>query len=185
MLEKLEKVLSIPKSLYFCLRSMPCKTAFKLPIIVSYRTKLKSLKGKVICSGKRVRIGFGGSGTAVHKPCSIENNGIIYLGNQVNFGGGCQICTVNNDSELRIGNNTSFMAECHVVAKKNIVIGNDCLISWDTQIMDSDLHNIFSEGKIINDDDAIVVEDHVWICSKAILLKGTYISKGTLSLVVQ
>lgn len=48
---KLEKILSIPKSLWFCLHYFTIKDAIKLPVIVRYNTKLNVLKGRIILSG--------------------------------------------------------------------------------------------------------------------------------------
>ena len=40
----INKLLSIPKSLYFNLSAFPLKTAIKMPVLVSYKTKLKGIK---------------------------------------------------------------------------------------------------------------------------------------------
>lgn len=61
---------------------------------------------------------------------------------------------------------------------KRITIGDECIISWNTQIIDSDFHHVFSEGKIINDDAEIIIGNHVWIASHVIILKGTTIPEG-------
>ena len=127
-----------------------------------------------------IRIGFGGSGTALHKPCSIENNGLMILGNHVNFGGGVQICTALSSSVISIGDESTFTGESHIVAKKRIEIGCDCIVSWDTQIMDTDYHDIVQDGRVINKDQSISVGDHVWICSRSCILKGSKIAEGTI-----
>ena len=181
---RFEKIISIPKSLYFCLKSLPIKDAIRIPVLISWRTKLKSVKGIVAFTTPpqfaMVRIGFGGAGTAEHIPCSIENNGTLILGEHVNFGGGCQICTVNSQSILEVGMCTSFMGEDHVVAKKHISIGEDCLISWAVQVIDTDLHDIFSEGVLINPDKEIFIGNHVWLCSNVSVLKGSIIPNNNI-----
>ena len=40
----INKLLSIPKSLYFNLSAFPLKIAVKMPVLVSYKTKLKGIK---------------------------------------------------------------------------------------------------------------------------------------------
>lgn len=182
---KIEVLLSLPKSLYVCLKSMPFKEAIKIPVFVSRKTKIVSLKGRIRCSyvafGK-VRIGFSGSGTARHLACSIENNGTMTFGKYVNFGGGSQICTVKSASQIIVGDNTSAMGETHIVAKKYIEIGTDCLMSWGVQLMDSDLHDIISlsDEKVINEDKEIIIGDHVWVCSNVNILKGTHIASNNI-----
>lgn len=84
--------LGIPKSLWFCFKSLPMKDALKMPVWVSHRTKFKSLKGKVVIQEEllrpaMIRFGYGGSGTASFKPVIIENNGTMVLRRGVFFGG--------------------------------------------------------------------------------------------------
>ena len=43
----LEKILSVPKSLWVSLHLLPLKDAIKLPVFVRYNTKILSLKGNV------------------------------------------------------------------------------------------------------------------------------------------
>ena len=44
----LEKILSLPKSLYVSMRLFPLKDALKLPILCRYNFKCLSLKGQVL-----------------------------------------------------------------------------------------------------------------------------------------
>lgn len=43
----IEKIQSLPKSLYVCMRFFPLLQALRIPILVRYNTKLKSLSGSV------------------------------------------------------------------------------------------------------------------------------------------
>lgn len=47
----IDKILSIPKSLWVSLHFFPLKEALKLPVHVRYNAKLLSLKGKIIALG--------------------------------------------------------------------------------------------------------------------------------------
>lgn len=47
MNKKIEKLLSVPKSLYVCLKLFSFKDVIKLPILVRFDCKLKSLKGSI------------------------------------------------------------------------------------------------------------------------------------------
>ena len=82
---------SLPKTIYFNFKMLTFKTACKLPILVHWWTKFKSLRGKVqIVSPIRVgmiRIGFGGSGTATFIPTILELNGVCIFDNDIIFGG--------------------------------------------------------------------------------------------------
>lgn len=176
----IEIMLGLPKSIVFNFSQLDFNAAVRLPILVSYRTKFKSLKGKIHIEGQcktgMIRIGLNGtgSGTAYYKPVVIENNGIIVFQGKVSIGGGCQLCTVRKDSKLIVGDKSKFMGECHLVAASLVTIGKDCAISWDTQIMDTDFHHIYGQdGKLLNMDKPVAIGNHVWIGSHSIILKGT------------
>lgn len=52
MVHKFEKLLSIPKSFYVCLKLLGIKKALSLPILVHYNTKIIDLKGCVHILGR-------------------------------------------------------------------------------------------------------------------------------------
>lgn len=54
---QLDKILSIPKSLWVSLHFFPVKEAIRLPILVRYNTKIVSLKGRVKHLGGGVNAG--------------------------------------------------------------------------------------------------------------------------------
>ena len=47
MIQNLEYLLSLPKSIYVCFRLFQFKDALKLPMLVRYNCRLYSLKGTV------------------------------------------------------------------------------------------------------------------------------------------
>ena len=125
-----------------------------------------------------IRFGYGGSGTASFESITIENNGVIILHNGVSFGGGCQIC-VEKEAFFIVGKDTHFMGECHIVARKKIEIGNDSAISWNTQIIDTDIHKIYLDSSYINKDSFVIIGNHVWVCSGAKICKGVRVEDNT------
>lgn len=184
MNKKIAIFLGLPKSIYLCLKSMPLKEAIHVPIFVSANTKLVSLKGRIKMDSLSlrpgmVRIGLGGSGTVRHVPVAVENNGLMVFGDHVNLGGGTQICTVDKQSRLVIGRNTSVTGNSHIVSKELVKIGNNCLISWEVQIMDTDFHRLLDQDTVINTVQPVQIESNTWICSRATLLKGTQIAQGS------
>ena len=86
----------------------------------------------------------------------IYNNGIIELG-----------------ENFRLGDSKLF-------CEKKIEFGNDCMISWDCIICDSDLHNIKKDNIRINNDKEIIIGNHVWICSYCHIFKGTTICSNAI-----
>lgn len=113
-------------------------------------------------------------------PSVIENTGLIEFGDGVCIGGGCQICTVNKNSELILGNKVSVTSECHICCAKKIVIGAKSIISWNTQIMDTDFHDIRLDGKLINKDADVFIGKSCWIASRSCILKGTFLADNVI-----
>ena len=57
--------------------------------------------------------------------------------------------------------------------------GNNSTISWDCLILDTDLHRIYKDGNIINENKPIEIGNHVWIGAKSTIFKGTKIADGS------
>ena len=92
--------------------------------------------------------------------------------------GGIQLCTTNESSCLIIGNNVTFTGESHIVASEKISIGSDSIVSWNTQILDTDFHKIYVNGCVTNENEEIIIGNHVWIASGVTILKGSKIPDG-------
>lgn len=66
-----------------------------------------------------------------------------------------------------------------ILAAENITIGREVLISREAYIYDSDHHPIIDEmGKQLNSPKPVVIEDHVWIGLKSLILRGSRIGVG-------
>jgi len=79
-----------------------------------------------------------------------------------------------------MGDGFNITAESTVVCAQSITFGNNCLISWDTLVMDTDEHPIYDMNQVrINDDKPIIVGNHVWIGCKCMLLKGAELPDNT------
>lgn len=182
MNKKVRIFLGLPKSLYICLRSLKFKDAIKLPILVSANTKLCSLSGSIRFTEKlrpgMLRIGLDGAGTSLHMPTAFENQGELICGDNVRIGGGCQICTVAKESSLSIENGVRIMGESHIVAADSVTIGEKTIISWDTQIMDTDFHKIMVNGVEKPVNAPVHIGKNCWIASRVNILKNTTIPSG-------
>jgi acetyltransferase-like isoleucine patch superfamily enzyme len=108
----------------------------------------------------------------------IENQGRIYIGNEVRIWSyvfTSQIY-VGKNAVLRIGDN-SRLNGVHIDVQTNVVIGKNVRIAPYVMILDSDFHKVedhFSEGK----KSSVVIEDDVWLASRCTVLKGVHIGKG-------
>lgn len=66
-----------------------------------------------------------------------------------------------------------------IIAQKEIEIGNDVLIGRLVTIFDSDFHQIRDkDGNTTNPPRKVTIGDHVWIGTKATILKGTTVKSG-------
>lgn len=176
-------VCSIPKTLRFNLHYFPLKTALKLPVVVSHRTYLRELHGKVELPEKveraMVKIGFGDVGHYDRK----RSRGIWQVSGTVSFGGKTSIghgSKLSVRGDLKLGADFNVTAESTIVCAKEIRFGDDCLLAWDVLVMDTDEHPLYNtENERINPDKPIVVGNHVWIGCKCVLLKGAEVPDNT------
>lgn len=123
-------------------------------------------------------IGRQNIGTLDHKHVrSIwEVRGEVILDGKVSLGSGSRI-SVASDAVLRFGDNFSISGNSSLVCQKNISFGNDCLLSWDILIMDSDFHKILNmQGETVNAPSPIRIGNHVWIGCRSTILKGVQVA---------
>lgn len=178
------KILSIPKSVYINLKVFDFKTAIKLPILVSYNTKLIGVnKGSIVIGDSlrfgKVRIGFGGVDILREGKKSllrIDNGGKIIFNGLAQFSQGNSI-RVGANGTLIIGNNFAVNKECSIICDGNMKIGNDVLLGWKVNIRDSDGHIIYDNiTKVKNPiQKDVTIGNHVWVASCVDILKGTEI----------
>lgn len=175
--------LSLPKSLYFNFKYFPLSQAIRLPILISHRVWLLKTEGKIILPkniSERIKIGFGEVGIFDRqKSRSIwQVSGIVEFKGNAKIGHGSKISV---SGKLIIGNGFCITAESSIVAQKEISIGSNVLISWDSLIMDTDFHEIFDEGgRQLNAPMPINIGDNVWIGCRTLILKGVLISDGVI-----
>ena len=131
----INKLLSIPKSLYFNLSAFPLKTAVKMPVLVSYKTKLKGIKkNKIIIDAPikfgLIKIGFGGVDSIMenkHSFFRIDNGGKIIFKGKCLFSSGVSL-RISPNSSLTLGNNFSANKNFTIFCDDINTIGNDVLV---------------------------------------------------------
>lgn len=109
----------------------------------------------------------------------------IHLGDVVIFGNDVGLAAIGQSTDfkpvLSIGPQTSIGDRTHINCQAGIEIGAHCVISWDVEILDADMHTIVGEdGHPLANRSPIVVEDRVWIGTRAIVLKGVTIGHDTI-----
>lgn len=179
----LKILLSIPKTVYFNFRYLPLYQAYKLPIWISYNSKL-FIKGKLLLdlTGKNkiamIRIGFHRVPICNYNEktvISISYNGILVFEGTAHIGSGTKI-HVDNNAQLVLGDNFAVSASSQINCYKRIVFGQNIQFSWDCLIMDSDTHKVYDENEnIINGPREILFGNNIWIGCRTTILKGVVV----------
>jgi acetyltransferase-like isoleucine patch superfamily enzyme len=84
---------------------------------------------------------------------------------------------VYQGANLHIGKGTYINRNVCIVAAESVTIGRDVKIGWDVVIMDTDQHGHSGQPPRLK---AVVIEDHVWIGCRALILKGVHIGRGAI-----
>lgn len=106
---------------------------------------------------------------------SFLDNAQVNIGTNCVFRSGCKF-EISENAVIKIGNNLKVNLNTTIYCTKEISIGNDCVISENVVIRDSDIHHI--EGK--ENTKPIIIGNHVWIGTNAIILKGVKIGDGSI-----
>ena len=108
---------------------------------------------------------------------SIQGN-VVLMG-KADFGHGSRL-VVCKEGILTLGRNFVNTAKGTIVCAKQIAIGENMLMSWDTLIMDTDWHSVrdTQKGTIYPAEKEIIIGDNVWMGMRSVVLKGTKIPNG-------
>lgn len=185
MNHQLERLLSVPKSFYASGRLVGWKYAHKLPVCVRFNTLLKDLSGNVVFEGpiqsKTLQIGFGDVGIydKRYSRSILEIQGHLILRGKARFGHGAKI-SIGPKGSLTIGDGVSNTAEGTIICFNKVTIEDNSAIGWDTLITDTDFHSVENTEthKVYPAYGEIHIGKGVWIGTRSIVLKNTFIPEG-------
>lgn len=169
-------LLSVPKTLYVNFRCFSFKTALKMPLLVSYRTRLTELHRGMIEFGRApsrfmVKLGFGGSdGVMERKNLLCLEGGRIRFEGKAAFGAGF---VLRNGGLLTFGEGFWANKNCTVWCSKEISFGKNVLFGWNIVLRDSDGHLMLDNGQPRPVEGPIHIGDHCWICAESHILKNS------------
>lgn len=94
---------------------------------------------------------------------------------------------INELSSVEIGSNCSFQTgKLRTGRNQRIVVGEDCMFSWDIVFLPHDGHLIYSikEDCFINNTvgkrrDSIEIGSHCWIGGETVIMPNTYVGSGS------
>lgn len=172
---------SILKTLRVNFHYLKFRDAIKLPILISRATRLRILNGDVrfncpIHTGI-IRFGYDTLGLVDYgrQRAIWENNGSVVFNGRASFGAASRLVVIGGGKVI-VGQRFAITGRSSVISEKSIIFGDNCLISWDVQIMDTDFHSIFDEHNVrVNPPKEIKIGSHVWIGSNCHILKGSVI----------
>lgn len=147
--------------------------------------------------GKRDLVVVGSSRFIVHKTAEINCQGCLSLGNNsiVANNGRNVLLRMDEGSKLNVTGNARFFygsdiilfkgatleignsfinSDCKIRCHESIMIGDDCAISHDFTVMDSDAHELNGDRSA----KPVKIGDHVWIGTRVTVLKGVTIGDG-------
>ncbi|MCR4661088.1 MAG: hypothetical protein K5765_03680 [Clostridia bacterium] len=180
-----ELFLSFPKSIIFNLKVLPFKQAIRVPIFVSYRTKLIGVNKKSFvvnfCDKPKFgscRLGISGSesGHLIPKKSLvlIRNGGKITINGVFGFSRGVYLHC--DEGTMTFGNNFKANYNAHISCEhSSIIIGDGCSLGWDCTIKTCDGHHILVNGEETVNYGPIEIGNHCWVCSKASILKNGFL----------
>ena len=170
------------KTLLFNFHYLPFREAMHLPVFLSRNTKLRRMKGIVKISGPlragMIRIGANEIGMydKRHSRPIWENTGTVVFNGCALIKYGAKII-VQNNGVLTMGKDFRLSSGSFIICHKSISFGDNCRISWNTQIIDTDFHRIFdSDLKHINPDKNIRIGNNCWIGNHSFIHKGTVLN---------
>lgn len=179
-------LLSMPKTIYFNLKVFPLRIALKLPVLVAYNVKITNIHKNCIqinsdITSFMIRINFGKGSEGVNTTYKqngyfdVREKGKLIFNGKASFSTGISIRV--DKGILSVGNNFSCNKNCFLACSEGITIGDDVLLGWSVNIRDSDGHSIINlDNRITEDEENIVViKDHVWIAANVDILKGVRI----------
>lgn len=79
-------------------------------------------------------------------------------------------------AQLIVGDRTFINYGSSISAHKRVQIGRHCLLGHYTLILDNDQHGVI-QNHVLPPSAPVVIEDHVWIGSKVIILPGVHIGR--------
>lgn len=142
--------------------------------LINAEIKFKGDNNKLFCKGniclENCNIRFTGSNSLIYidenlYPMSLNmrvgNDSVIYIGKD---------CYINRTSHL------------YATERKNIIIGNQLLLSFNTYFRTADPHIIYDckTKERLNFSKSILIGDKVWIGQDSLILKGTTIGSGSI-----
>ena len=181
-LSAMRYMLALPRSVVYNFRLLPLRQAVHLPLLISHRTRLIDLSGKIALNAKHLRVGLVKIG---FNTCQLTD--FRYHRTQLNIRGRLDImgeCAIGAGSSIEVsetgcltlGERFNMGPSSLIICHLDVTFGSDVLTSWQCTFMDTDQHRLVDgEGHWCNENRPIVLGDNVWCGCNVIVTKGTHV----------
>jgi acetyltransferase-like isoleucine patch superfamily enzyme len=163
------------------IRIPPNGALFMYALIRTFIDIGNRLRGRLIVLTLRMRGAIVGRGVRIGRRVHFE----IGRGATLEIGDRCIIdtnsfVTVADGASLHIGRDTFIFHNCDISSASMVRIGEYCSLAPYVTVIDTD-HRYEEKGRPIRFQggkaEPIVIEDEVWIATRAVVLKGVHIGK--------
>ncbi len=178
----LEKLISLPGTVYFNFRCLDFRTACRLPVLVSWRVRLGTLRRGCVslgCPPSRflVKIGFGQARELSPRRGRVIITGELRLNGKADLGAGIILVSAGR---MTIGGRTFMNADCTLWCDEEISMGEDGRLGWGVELRDSDGHPVMYGDQVRPFCRPIRIGRHCWLCSESAVLKGGELPEGSI-----
>ncbi len=161
-----------------CLRSLYLSMRHHGWVLVSRGTRLKFGRGSGIdlARGSFLLLGFA---NFIATPCSMHlgRNARISVCGTVQINRGVRVF-VHDGAHLELAERTCVNDCATITCFERITIGARCAISWNTNILDANVHQLVADGKPRPRSRPVIIGDDVWIGTGAVILPGVTVNDG-------
>lgn len=165
--------------IYFNFKMLPWKQAIRLPFDFYHSVRYNSLQGRIILDANKIYRGmvkFGGRGSEMFSGNKVilDIEGKCVFRGQAEIGYGT-FFHVSKGATITLGNRVRIGAKCKVYANQEITIEDETGVSWESQIFDTNFHEIQNIGcnERLPRDGKIRLGSCNWFGNRCNIMKGT------------
>ena len=103
-----------------------------------------------------------------------EPGGVVVIGERVKISKHVKLFLDSPEARIEIGSHSGINRRSEICAKTTVHIGEACAVGWDVCITDTDYHEFEGAARSA----PVHIGDHVWIGSRALIMKGVTIGSG-------
>ena len=160
---------------FIFIKAVYYKIIYKKNILAHEKVLIKGIQN--IKTENQLRIGVDYVGFCSPKDYTYLNiSGQISFESKYSIGRGCRF-DIGEGALVKIGKGGYINPFSMLIIMHKLTIGDNCVISWNVQILDEDFHSIQYNNKVEKNKE-ILIGNNVWIGSGVQIFQGTVIPDG-------